>query len=195
MPEIFWTSDLHVSHKNIILYEPKVRGHFRTADGQFDTHAMNEEIIKRYNAVVTPEDTVWLLGDFKMMLKVESPTPYVARLNGHKKLVIGNHDHIFKKHSKELDWPATQAFWLAAGFEEVYREYILEHGGKKIYMAHAPAAYQFWRGADFQFCGHVHSQWAKMPAGPNAHNCIINVGVDVSNLTPLTFDQLMKRDV
>ncbi len=125
-----------------------------------------------------------------MRLKVEPPEPYVARLNGHKNLVIGNHDHILTK-DKRLDWPATRAFWLAAGFENVYQEYVLEHEGKKIYLAHAPVAKQFWKGADLMLCGHIHSMWSKLPM---EDSCVINVGVDVSNLTPLTFDQLMKRD-
>jgi calcineurin-like phosphoesterase family protein len=155
---------------------------------------MNETLVANWNKVVGPDDTVWHLGDQAMQIKRIDPCILVKRRNGHKKLVIGNHDRILDRDRK-IDWTKTQEFWLKAGFEEVYQDYVLEHEGHKLYLKHEPTAYQFWpAGVDMQLCGHVHSAWSSLPAGP-ANGQIINVGVDVSNLTPLTFQQLLSRDI
>jgi calcineurin-like phosphoesterase family protein len=181
---VYATSDLHLDHKNILVYEAKNRP-FK------DTDEMNGRLIKNWNDVVKSDDTVWCLGDFKMRLLVSSPKPFVDRLSGHKKLVIGNHDRILDRH-RNMDWEKTKAFWLAAGFEEVYQDYLLDFNGKLLYLKHEPVSYQFWKGASLQLCGHVHSQWSEMPAGPIPGGKIINVGVDVRGLKPVSIEELIK---
>lgn len=57
---IYYTSDLHFSHKNIILYCNRP---FKDID------EMNECIIERWNNVIKPNDMVYLLGDVIMGLK------------------------------------------------------------------------------------------------------------------------------
>lgn len=63
MSRIFFTSDQHFSHKNIAKYCPQTRGQFVRMDGTVDLHAMNETIVKEWNLKVSPDDTVWSLGD------------------------------------------------------------------------------------------------------------------------------------
>jgi calcineurin-like phosphoesterase family protein len=185
--ETWFTSDSHDNHVRILIYEEKNRP-FKTLD------EMNETLVANWNRVVSPDDTVWHLGDQAMQLGRIDPGTLVRRRNGHKKLVIGNHDQI-RDRNKKMDWPRTQDFWLKAGFEEVYQDYVLDHEGHRLYLKHEPTAYPFWpKDCDMQLCGHVHSQWASLPAGSGTGK-IINVGVDVSGLTPLTFQQLLVRDV
>ena len=86
MPNIFFYSDPHFGHQNICK--------FLRADGTklrpWDTaEEMDEELVKRYNEVVKPEDKVYFLGDVTIKhnhLKV------LDRLNGQKRLIRGNHD-------------------------------------------------------------------------------------------------------
>ena len=56
---IWFTSDLHFNHKRIIEYEPTTRPFASVEE-------MNETLIKNWNSVVQPEDTVYVLGDFIM---------------------------------------------------------------------------------------------------------------------------------
>jgi calcineurin-like phosphoesterase family protein len=50
----------------------------------------DEELVKRWNGIVRKGDTVWHLGDFAFgRAKID----IAGRLNGTKKLVMGNHDH------------------------------------------------------------------------------------------------------
>lgn len=66
---------------------------------------MDEEIIRRWNEVVEPEDIVYHLGDIAMGTIVDS-LPKVARLNGYKVAVLGNHDRPFMRMNKsdEIQW-------------------------------------------------------------------------------------------
>jgi calcineurin-like phosphoesterase family protein len=66
MAKVFFTSDTHFNHANIISYCSRP---FSSAD------EMNREIIARWNAVVGPEDTVYHLGDFAMGRPFEMPAP------------------------------------------------------------------------------------------------------------------------
>lgn len=79
---IYFTSDLHFFHNKEFVYGPR---------GFSTVEEMNDAILKRYNEIVTPEDTVYILGDC-MLMDNEKGIDYLKQLNGHKYLVIGNHD-------------------------------------------------------------------------------------------------------
>lgn len=82
MREVWFTSDHHFGHKNILEYEKEAR--------PFDTiEEMNETLIERWNGVVRSQDTVYHLGDFAFGRR---NIAIASRLNGRKKLVMGNHD-------------------------------------------------------------------------------------------------------
>lgn len=51
---------------------------------------MDEGLIKNWNRVVRPEDTVYHLGDFCMGGR--KPMEYLSQLNGKIFLILGNHD-------------------------------------------------------------------------------------------------------
>lgn len=55
---------------------------------------MNEALIRNWNAVVGPDDLVFHLGDFAFKLcdEAERIRGIFHRLNGRKRLVLGNHD-------------------------------------------------------------------------------------------------------
>lgn len=87
MGKLFIISDLHLSHKSMAIK----RG--------FNNEIEHDNfIIEKWNKVVSKRDTVWILGDITM----ERSAPYVLlnRLNGYKKVVLGNHDQ--PQHVPEL---------------------------------------------------------------------------------------------
>ena len=82
MINTWFTSDTHFGHKNILEYEKDAR--------PFDTiEAMNEKIIENWNSVVKPKDIIYHLGDFAFG---KHNILLAKRLNGKKRLVMGNHD-------------------------------------------------------------------------------------------------------
>ena len=69
---IWFTSDTHFGHENIIKY----------CDRPFaSVEEMDEALIARWNEVVCPSDTVWHLGDFTLG-DVWRARSYFKRLNG-----------------------------------------------------------------------------------------------------------------
>ena len=78
---IFFTSDHHFYHTNIIKYCNRP---FQSVE------EMNEEMVKRWNSVVNPGDTVYYLGDFSLAKRPVEV--FVPRLNGEKHFIMGNHD-------------------------------------------------------------------------------------------------------
>jgi len=102
MNEIWFTSDTHFGHKNILVYQK--------ADRPFDSvEEMNEALISNWNYCVAPKDTVYHLGDFCFGKK---NIDIAGRLNGNKRLIMGNHDcypvseylQYFKKIFGALYW-------------------------------------------------------------------------------------------
>jgi len=79
MNEIRFISDPHFGHRNIAIKR-----------GFKDAGEMNEYIISQWNSVVRKRDVVYILGDITM----ERASYYhlLNRLNGFKKVILGNHD-------------------------------------------------------------------------------------------------------
>lgn len=87
---IFFTSDTHFGHTNIIKY---CKRPFATVQ------EMDEVMTERWNSVVKPGDRVYHLGDFSW----GDPYKYLNKLNGQKYFIIGNHDKI-KDHEATRQW-------------------------------------------------------------------------------------------
>lgn len=85
---IYFISDTHFSHKNIIKYSNR----------PFDsTKEMNECLIQNWNRTVqNTNDTVYFLGDFIFAQKnqPEKAMDIIKLLNGQIKFTHGNHDYI-----------------------------------------------------------------------------------------------------
>jgi calcineurin-like phosphoesterase family protein len=87
MPNVFFISDTHFGHE-------KTCTTFKNKDGTplrpfSDAQEMDEEMVKRWNEVVRPEDKIYHLGDVTIK---HNNLPILDRLNGQKRLIRGNHD-------------------------------------------------------------------------------------------------------
>lgn len=161
---ILFTSDTHFDHAKVIEY---CKRPFSSVD------EMNAEMVRRWNARVTPADTVYHLGDFHMG-RAERIAYWRAQLNGRIVLVKGNHDR-------------SKTAMLRAGFDEVVNEaWIPGTGDERIYLRHIPKQ-QWTAKAGLHLCGHVHTEWRESQVGALR---VINVGVDQWDFTPRTLAEL-----
>lgn len=117
---IFFTSDTHFGHANIIRY----------CDRPFkDTDYMDQAIIENWNNTVSPEDTVFHLGDVALG-NIDKSLACVSRLNGYKILKLGNHDRPFM----EMNKPAKYDMWMER-YREVFDEVWTWHDTRRILLS------------------------------------------------------------
>lgn len=168
----YWfTADTHFGHKNVIRYCNRP---FKTLED------MNETIIRKWNERVKAEDTIFHLGDFCFKSFDNSGNPIRAaewkkRLNGNMILIRGNHD----KRSNLGD------------LKSIVDYLTIKYNGFKILLIHNPErAPEYIKGHNFAFTGHVHEKW-KFKRYSNI--VCINVGVDVNNFYPKTFEELIRE--
>lgn len=84
---IWFISDTHLYHKNIIKF---------SRHGFNNIEEMNDHIISEWNRCVSPNDTVYFLGDFAFAGKEKTKVIY-NQLNGNIHVVFGNHDQALRK--------------------------------------------------------------------------------------------------
>ena len=96
MNRVFIIADTHFGHKKICQFEAKTRS-FATVEEH------DAELVRRWNAAVKPNDTVWHLGD---VLFGREAFATLGLLNGVKKLVMGNHDRypigLYQEHFSQI---------------------------------------------------------------------------------------------
>lgn len=154
MSNMFFTSDVHFGHANIIKFCNRP---FASVE------EMNEGLIERWNEVVKPGDTVWSLGDFAF-LPFPKTIEIIKRLNGNLHMVLGNHCQKIAQNRKEL---------LESGLVKEIRDYKeLSLNKQRICMFHY--AQRAWNGSHYgawQLFGHTHGDME--PYGKS-----VDVGVD-----------------
>ena len=83
MGKVFFTSDLHFGHENVLRFDGRP---FATVE------EMDAELIRRWNAKVGKGDLVYVLGDFIWKTRNEDAPGLIKSLNGQIILIKGNHD-------------------------------------------------------------------------------------------------------
>jgi len=189
---IWFTSDEHFFHNNVIKY----------CNRPFSTiEEMNEEIILRHNSVVKSEDTVYHLGDFS--LNKTAPSLILSKLNGQHHLIAGNHDHCHPLHAKNPEkLQKFRKIYFDAGFLSIKLEDTMIIDNKQVLLSHLPyydpnpdfdQRYPSFRPVDrghILLHGHVHGAW-KTKITPNG-SLMINVGVDVNNMRPISVEEVIR---
>jgi calcineurin-like phosphoesterase family protein len=162
---IYFSADHHFNHDNIIKLSNRP---------YINVEQMNSELISLWNSVVKPEDIVFYLGDFGFGRK-ESLREICNKLNGHKFLVIGNHD---KRHN-------TQGLKFI-GFEDIFDSIQLG----KILLTHKPQI-DIGRGT-LNVHGHIHNANTKLISGYRTKNHIC-VSVECTSYKPISIEVIKRK--
>ncbi len=167
-----FTSDLHFNHQKIIELSHRP---FK------DLPEMHDTIVRNWNGVVGGNDVTYVLGDMALG-KIEDLEPIIERLNGTIVLVRGNHD----KSPRRL-MEACPSLKLI--FNNLHMTKYIGDKGYKVFMRHFPPSDpNDWGkkyGADVFLHGHVHEAYSR-------RGMAINVGVDVRDFRPQTFEELIR---
>jgi len=167
--DIYVISDTHFNHHNIIKFCGRPYA---------DAKEMNERMVENWNSVVKPQDKVYHLGDVYMGggFGREETTKLLKSLNGHKRLILGNHDNgkdqILQACFDKVDlWRMFPEFGLLLTHVPVH-ESTLGEG-------------RFMEKKYLNIHGHIHDNLS-----PSAHHqcvCVEQPGVDY---TPVNIETL-----
>ena len=169
---VYFTSDLHIGHDKDFIWRPRC---FSSIE-EHDT-----EIIKRWNNIITPEDTVYILGDLCMSGNETEWNRVYKVLNGEKIVIWGNHDTNNKINKYQNEYGMTY-IGLAA---------LYKYNKKKMfYLSHYPTLVGNFKEERFfwNLSGHTHSP-NKFEFGQYS---IYNVAMDAHNCTPVSIEQIIK---
>lgn len=178
--KIFFTSDTHFGHANIIEFAKRP---FSSVE------EMDEALIKNWNERVPKDGLVFHLGDFSFGR--HSCEKYLKRLNGKIVLIVGNHD--FKNLSnKDLDmfyWHSQQLF--------------IKIENRKLFLNHFPflcysGSWRNQENAVWQLFGHVHSGplskcGKDLPRLSMLFPYQYDVGVDNNDFIPISWNEVKEK--
>ena len=166
MSKIFICSDFHFYHNKDFLYEPR---------GFSSIEEANEEMIKRYNEIVSEEDIVYILGDLGLNATGHEICELVAKLKGHKYLALGNHDTDAR----------IKAYKESELFEAIDYGFRLNYKKMTFWLTHYPTIVANYDDKpNYNIHGHTHDvnhfhkEWSHcFDVSPEANNCY-PIGLD-----------------
>ena len=169
MPASFLVSDTHFGHAGVCRFLRDDGTKLRPWDNPDE---MDEEMIKRWNETVRPNDKVYHLGDVVINRKALKT---LARLNGDKVLIKGNHD-IFR-----LD-----------EYIQYFRDIRGYHVMNGMILSHIPVHEESLARFGTNIHGHLHSNRVKAyehVIDPRYH-CVC---VEQTDFRPILFEDVIKR--
>lgn len=172
--QIWFTSDIHFSHKNIIRYSNRP---FASVDD------MNDSIINNINARVSRDDILYHLGDFSFC-DIDSTIAIINRITCNNiHFVLGNHDKNFLNNRQKIINGTGNAKSISD-----YKE--ISYNGQSIVMFHY--GMRVWNKSHYgawHLYGHSHGS---LPP----HGKSVDVGLDSPYVTgtpeyrPFSFDEI-----
>lgn len=169
MTNIWFISDTHFNHKNILQFTtfeggPRIRPEFDSLE------EMNETIIQNWNKLVTPQDKVYHLGDV-IFGPNKDYDKVLSRLNGKKRLVVGNHD--------DLSDPNLTRHFQKIMMWRIFKEF-------DFVASHVPIFHGEIRKVKFNVHGHIHE---KDDVSPTHHN----ISIEKTSYRPVNIDEIKER--
>lgn len=185
MSDLWFISDNHFNHANILNFTnydgSKVRPIFK------DVTDMNERMISNWNSKIKPQDKVYHLGDVAFG-NVANFDSIMSRLNGHKRLILGNHDGfdigVYQKYFR------IEPCWRQ--FKDMPKKFICTH-----VPIHESTLFST-KGPVWNVHGHVHGNNVKFDESDfqGADNPkYVNISVEKINYTPVHIEELMRMMV
>lgn len=173
---IYVTSDWHFMHQQPFIYEPR---------GFNSAYEMSEAIIARHNAIVQPDDDVYVLGDL-MLNNNELGLSCIKQLKGNLHIIRGNHDSDTRM---ELYNDCYNIVSISEGE-------FLRYGKYHFFLSHYPCLCSNFdsdkplKARTVSLCGHSH---VKDPFADWDKGTIFHAELDTNNCTPWLLDDIIEK--
>ena len=172
MPNIFFCSDHHIDHQNILTFTKSDGSRLRDFES---LEHMREHIVAQHNSVVGKRDKVYFLGDVTMSTKA-SALEILDRMNGEKVLIKGNHD---------LCKPAA--------YLKYFKDIRGSHQFSGVIMTHIPIHPESLARWGTNIHGHLHHNRVMMPVAQIPDRRYFNVSLECINYTPISLEQIKSQ--
>lgn len=172
---IYYISDLHFGHRNVIEMDGRP---FETVE------EMDETLIQLWNDRVTEADDVYIVGDFAYRNGFTA-TWYLRRLKGRKHLIIGNHDQTTIQDEKAV-----------ACFASIEKMLLISDNDRKVSLCHFPVAE--WNGkrrGGYHVHGHLHIRRDEVYEFMSRYDKALNAGCMINGYRPVTLDELIENNL
>lgn len=169
MSNIFFCADQHFHHKNILTFLKDDGSKLREFA---DITHMNEWLVYRHNLVVQPNDKVYFLGDVTMSRNAKG-LEILARMNGEKILIKGNHDLCAPEH-----------------YLKYFKDIRAVHQFDGMVLSHVPihtASLDRW---GMNVHGHLHDGVVRMPLSQIPDHRYFCVSMERIDYTPISLEQV-----
>lgn len=175
---IWVTSDWHFNHDKSFIW--KTRG-FESVE------EMNQEIVRRHNELVRPEDTVYVLGDLCLSTDIGGNKNLIESMNGKLHIIVGNHDTIKRQEMYET----------CSNVSYISHSYLMYKSKPMILFSHFPTLVSNiddykkpFKTRILNICGHTHtpnrfSDWNK--------GMIYHADMEAHDCRPIELDEIIKE--
>lgn len=172
MPNIFFASDHHFHHANILTFKNQDDLPLRVFD---NVDHMNEYMVYCHNLVVKPNDKVYFIGDVTMGRTAKS-LEILGRMNGTKVLIKGNHD---------LCNPQQ--------YLPYFKDIRGSHQFDGMILTHIPIHPESLARWGLNVHGHLHSNVVKLALAQIPDPRYFNVSMERINYTPISLEQVKAK--
>ena len=182
--KIWFTSDLHFGHRNVIKFCNRPFA---------DIKEMGQKLIENWNYCVKGDDIVFVLGDTFWFNDSRGIKKTLSQLNGEIYILPGNHDDFSSYH--RVDDPRIHlcedivALWMESENDRGWDKKILE-----IWMQHYPmSTWPHRENGAWQLFGHIHSQEGRtegIDQDLQLHWNQMDVGCDRWDYCPISLESI-----
>ena len=163
---VFFISDLHFDHANIIRYCNRP---FK------DVREMNRTLIYNWNEVVGARDTVYHLGDF--CKNHRNPYDFIKDMNGRIIFIKGNHDNALIDHK----------------VRPLYDIRVIRYYRENFVLIHTPEWLTTPSHDTWCIHGHSHNNSPSLYPLVNNRNKTMNVSCELTNYIPVRANVLLSK--
>jgi calcineurin-like phosphoesterase family protein len=172
MANIFFASDHHFHHQNILTFKDSEGAVLRDFES---VEHMNEHMVYMHNSRVRPQDKVYFLGDVTMARNAKG-LEILARMNGEKVLVKGNHD-----------------LCKAEQYLQYFKDVRGSHQFDGIILTHIPIHPESLARWGVNVHGHLHNNVVRMPLAQIPDRRYFNVSMERINYTPISLEEIKNK--
>jgi len=169
MKNVWFTSDFHLNHHNIIKYDNRP---FSSVE------EMNYVILKNFNSKVKDKDDVYYIGDFSFSIEVG--VDFLKHANGNWTFLLGNHDQKLKRILSQVKEENGKNY-------KVHKKLFVEINNIKFLLYHYPL--EKWEEQEKRILvfGHTHNPDMKKVGGKRKNVCI-----NLTNYFPVSFEKIIE---